>query len=54
MSVNGEIHNVYNLYIIQNTVAIVPSGNFAKETNNFKSLEQRNYSSAEETLKIAY
>ena len=52
MSVNGEIHNVYNLYIIKNTVAIVPSGNFAKETN--KSIEQRNYSSAEETLKIAY
>ena len=32
MSVNGEIYNAYNLYIIENTV---PRGNFTKETNNF-------------------
>ena len=35
MSVNGEIHNAYNLYIIKITVIIVPRGNFTKETNNF-------------------
>ena len=35
MSVNGEIHNAFNLYIIKNTVAIVPTENFIKETNNF-------------------
>ena len=35
MSVNGEIHNAYNLYIIKNTVIIVPRGNFTKEKNNF-------------------
>ena len=36
MSVNGEIHNAYNLYIIiKNTVTTVPWGNFTKETNNF-------------------
>ena len=34
MSVNGEIHNAYNLYIITNTVTIVPRGNFTKERNN--------------------
>ena len=32
--VNSEIHNAYNLYIIKNTVTIVPMGNFTKETNN--------------------
>ena len=35
MSVNGEIHNAYNLYIIKNADTIVPWGNFTKETNNF-------------------
>ena len=35
MSVKGEIHNAYNLYIIKNTVTIVPKRNFIKETNNF-------------------
>ena len=35
MSVNGEIHTAYNLYIITNTVTIVPRGNFSKEINNF-------------------
>ena len=35
MSVNGEIYNVYNLYIMINIVTIVPRGNFTKETNNF-------------------
>ena len=35
MSVNGEIHNNHNLYSIKNTDAIVPRGNFTKETNNF-------------------
>ena len=54
MSVNGEIHNAYNLYIITNTVTIVPRGNFTKERNNFQSIEQRNNSSTEETLKTAY
>ena len=54
MPVNGEIHNAYNLCIIKNTVTIVPRGNFTKETNNFWSIEQRNNSSAEETLKTAY
>ena len=34
MSVNGEIHNAYNLYIITNTVTIGPRGNFTKERNN--------------------
>ena len=51
MSVNGEIHNAYNLYNITNIVTIVPRGNITKETNNCKSIEQRNNSSAEETLK---
>ena len=32
MTVNGEIHNAYNFYIIKNTVTIVPRGNFTKET----------------------
>ena len=32
--VNSEIHNAYSLYIIKNTVTIVPMGNFTKETNN--------------------
>ena len=44
MSVNGEIGNAYNLYIITNTVKIVPWGNFTKETNG----------STEGTLKTAY
>ena len=35
MSVNGEIHNAYNLYINKNTITIAPRGNFTKETNNF-------------------
>ena len=35
MSVNGKIHNAYNLHIIEITVTIVPRGNFTKETNNF-------------------
>ena len=34
MSVKGKIHNAYNLYIITNTVTIVPTGNFTKERNN--------------------
>ena len=54
MSVNGEIHNAYNLHIIKSTITIVSGGNFTKETNNFQSIEQRNNSSAEETLKTAY
>ena len=44
MSVNGEIHDTYNLYIITNTVKIVTRGNFTKETNG----------STEGTLKTAY
>ena len=35
MSVNGEIHNASNLYIIKNALTIVPRGNFTKETNDF-------------------
>ena len=54
MSVNSEIHNAYNLYIIGNTDTIVPRGNFTKEINNFQSLEERNNSSTEETLKTTY
>ena len=54
MSVSGEIHNVYNLYITENTVTVVPRGNFTKATNNFWYIEQRNNTSAEETLKTAY
>ena len=34
MSVNGEIRNTYNLYIITNAVTIVPRGTFTKERNN--------------------
>ena len=34
MSVNGEIHNAYNLYIIKNTVTIVPRGNLQKKHNS--------------------
>ena len=45
MSVNGQIHNAYNLYIIKKTVTIVPRGNFTKEKTN---------SSAEKPLKTAY
>ena len=33
MSVDGEIGNVYNLFIIKNTVTIVPRRKFTKETN---------------------
>ena len=51
MSANGEINNAYNLYIITNTVTIVPRGNFTKEINKFLSKEQRNNKSTEETLK---
>ena len=54
MSVNDEIHNVCNLYNITNIVTIVPRGNFKKETDNSKSIEQRNNSLAEETLKTLY
>ena len=54
MSVNSEIYNAYNLYIIENIHAIVPRGNFTKEINNFSSIEQRNNSSAKETLKTTY
>ena len=32
MSVNGEIHNAYNLYNLTNIVKIAPRGNFTKET----------------------
>ena len=35
MSVNGEIHNVYNLYIIENAATIVSGENFTVETNSF-------------------
>ena len=35
MSVNGKIHNTYNLYIKKNVITIVPRENFSKETNNF-------------------
>ena len=35
MSVNGEIYNAYNLYVIKNTVTIVPRGNFTKGTYDF-------------------
>ena len=35
MSVNGENHSNYNLYIIENAVTIAPRENFTKETNNF-------------------
>ena len=35
MSVNSKIHNAYNLYIIESTNTIVPSGNFTKVINNF-------------------
>ena len=34
MSVNGEIGNAYNLYIIIYTVTIVPRGTFTKERSN--------------------
>ena len=35
MSVNSKIHNAYNLYIIKNSVTIVPRGNFTRETKIF-------------------
>ena len=35
LSVNGEIHNAYSLYIIKNTGTIVARGNFTKVVNNF-------------------
>ena len=31
MSVNGEIHNAYNLYINKNTITMAPRENFTKE-----------------------
>ena len=34
MSVNGEMHNAYNLGNITNTLTIVPGENVAKATNN--------------------
>ena len=39
------------LYITENTVIIIPRGSFTKEINSFQSIEQRNNSSNEETLK---
>ena len=44
MTVNGEIHNAYNLHNIKHFAT-------TKETNNFKPIEQRYNSFAEETLK---
>ena len=38
-------------YITESTVIIIPRGSFTKEINSFLSIEQRNNSSAEETLK---
>ena len=35
MSVNGEMDNAYNLYIIKDTVLVLPRGKFTKETNSF-------------------
>ena len=35
MSVNGEIRKTHNLYIIKNTITMVPRGNFTKEQSNF-------------------
>ena len=35
MSVSAEIHKASNLQIIKNTVTIVPTETFTKETNNF-------------------
>ena len=54
MSVNGKIHNAYNLHINKNTITVAPRKTFIKETNNFKPTEQRNNSSAEKTLQTAY
>ena len=34
MSVNGEMHNAYNLGNITNTLTIVPEENVTKATNN--------------------
>lgn len=34
MSVNGEMHNAYNLGNITNKLAIVPGENVTKATNN--------------------
>lgn len=48
MSVNGEIHNAYNLNNTKNIVTIVTMGKFTE------SIEQRENRSAEETLKAAY
>ena len=31
MSVNGEIHNAYNLHTKKNTITIAPRGNFKKK-----------------------
>ena len=54
MPMNGEIHNTYNLYNISDTVTIVASKHFTKETYNFKSIVIRNNSSTEETLKSVH
>ena len=43
---NGKIHNAYNLYIIKNTVTVLPRGNFTKETNNY--IEQIIYKTEEQ------
>ena len=34
---NSEIHNAYNLYIIENTDTIVPRGNFTKMYHNLST-----------------
>ena len=31
MSINGEMHKAYNLYIIKNIVTIAPRGNFTEK-----------------------
>lgn len=54
MSVNGENHSNYNLYIIENAVTIAPRENFTKETNSYWSIEQRKNCSAEKTLGTVY
>ena len=54
MSLNGEVLNSYNFYIVKIAVIIVPWGNITKETKIFQSIGQRNHSSAEETLKTVY
>ena len=46
MPVNSETCNADNLHNTKNTAAIVPRGNYTKETNNFYSIEKRNNSFA--------